>query len=255
MAEEQGKKEEEKFEFTPEGETLGYISLDQARVLAMRTAREAPGDYGRRFRNIPMAFEVAAEEETEDHYVVTLSLRPQGAFSGSAGQEQFFIEKEGTLEHRQVMDVPRMAGRRFPLIPAAIGLVVLVGVAVVGVVVAGGFGGGDGAGPIPALVPTATPPQASESALPPILGEVATSAPPGISVTSLAVGGPGEAPTFVAQSVAPTTLTTTPDTRGASQPEATGPSSQTPLVIGETLLFETVSHAKEWARIQYSVGR
>ena len=51
MAEDQGK-EEEKQEFTPEGETLGYISLDQARVLAMRTARETPGAYGRRFADI-----------------------------------------------------------------------------------------------------------------------------------------------------------------------------------------------------------
>ena len=61
MVEEEGKKEEDKFEFTPEGEAVAYISLDQARVLAMRTAREAPGGYGRRFRNVPMAFEVAAE--------------------------------------------------------------------------------------------------------------------------------------------------------------------------------------------------
>jgi len=38
MAEDQSR-EEEKFEFTPEGETLGYISLDQARLSAMRTAR------------------------------------------------------------------------------------------------------------------------------------------------------------------------------------------------------------------------
>ena len=38
------------------GEVLGYISLDQARVLAMRTAREIQGAYGRRFRNSPMAF-------------------------------------------------------------------------------------------------------------------------------------------------------------------------------------------------------
>ena len=43
MAEDPKKKEEEKFDFTPEGEALGYISLDQARVFAMRNARENPG--------------------------------------------------------------------------------------------------------------------------------------------------------------------------------------------------------------------
>ena len=36
MAEDQDKKDEEKFEFTAEGEALGYVSLDQAQVLAMR---------------------------------------------------------------------------------------------------------------------------------------------------------------------------------------------------------------------------
>ena len=34
MVENEGKKEEEKFEFTPEDEALGYISLGQARVVA-----------------------------------------------------------------------------------------------------------------------------------------------------------------------------------------------------------------------------
>ena len=43
MAEDQRKQEEEKFDFTREGEALGYIWLDQARVLAMRTAGETPG--------------------------------------------------------------------------------------------------------------------------------------------------------------------------------------------------------------------
>ena len=38
MAEESGKKRRRKLEFTPEGETLGYISLDQARVLALQYA-------------------------------------------------------------------------------------------------------------------------------------------------------------------------------------------------------------------------
>ena len=45
MAEDEGK-EEEKFDFTREGEAVGYISLDQARALAMQTAKEAPGDHG-----------------------------------------------------------------------------------------------------------------------------------------------------------------------------------------------------------------
>ena len=41
MAEDQGK-EEEKFDFTGEGEAVDYISLAQARLLAMQTARETP---------------------------------------------------------------------------------------------------------------------------------------------------------------------------------------------------------------------
>ena len=56
MAEDQGK-EEEKFDFTSEGEAVGYISLAQARVLAMRTAQETPGEYGSDYRGVPMAFD------------------------------------------------------------------------------------------------------------------------------------------------------------------------------------------------------
>ena len=48
MLEDEGKKYEEKFDFILEGEVIGYISLGQAQVLAMRTAREAPRVYGRR---------------------------------------------------------------------------------------------------------------------------------------------------------------------------------------------------------------
>ena len=103
MAEEEEKKDEEKFEFDAAGQALGYISLDQARVQAMQTAREAPGDYRSRFSGVPMAFEVVEAEETEDYYVVTLSVRPQGEFSGVAGREQFFIEKEGAVAVRQVL--------------------------------------------------------------------------------------------------------------------------------------------------------
>ena len=84
MAEDKGK-EEEKFDFTAEGE--GYISLPEARVLAMQTAISVPGDYGRSFRGVFMAFQAVEDSENEDYYVVTLAVRPQTAFSGRPGQE------------------------------------------------------------------------------------------------------------------------------------------------------------------------
>ena len=180
MVEDAGKSDEAKFDFTSEGEVSGYISLDQARVLAMRTARESPGAYGRRFTDVPMAFEVVEEEETEDHYVVTLSFRPQGAYTGTPGQEQFFIEKQGEVAHRQVLSLPvSQRGRRLPMIPIAIGLVVVVIAAVAGGILVG-VRSGDGNGndsPVAALIPASTPDPTPtkrvESATPtPIIKEV-----------------------------------------------------------------------------------
>ena len=128
MAEDEGKNDEEKF--TAEGESLGYIGMDQAQVRAMQVATETPGDYGSAYSGIRMAFEVVSDQETDDHYVITLSLRPQGDFSGRPGREQFFIEKEGGVPHRQVLALPRSA-RRFPVLPVATGLAVAVLVAVI----------------------------------------------------------------------------------------------------------------------------
>ena len=142
MVEDQGSKEE-KLEFTPEGEALGYISLDQARVLAMRTARETPGAYGLFYADIPMAFDVVEAGQTEDHYVITLSFRPQGEFAGRAGREQFFFEKEGNVAHRQVLSLPSLR-RRIPRIAAAVGLALVAAIAV-GVSIGVARGGGDDA--------------------------------------------------------------------------------------------------------------
>ena len=175
MAQDEGKQEEEKFDFTREAEALGYISLDQARVLAMRTARESPGAYGRRYRNVPMAFEMVEAIETEDYYEVTLSFRPQGTFAGTQGQEQFFIEKEGNVAVRQLLSLPGRTGwRRIPLGLVAIGLVAVVIVMLIWVIPALSNGGGDGestafATPIPdistAVSSVATP--ASDTGAPP----------------------------------------------------------------------------------------
>ena len=78
---EKSEQEEDKLEFTPDAEVLGYISLAQARVLAMTTARETPGGYSRRYRNVPMAFGAVDASEDEDFYNITLSFRPpRGVF-------------------------------------------------------------------------------------------------------------------------------------------------------------------------------
>ena len=46
----QGEKKEDKTDaFTPEGEALGYISLDQARVRAIEYARDNTDFHGRRY--------------------------------------------------------------------------------------------------------------------------------------------------------------------------------------------------------------
>ena len=69
----------------------------------------------------------------EDYYEITLSIRPQGEFLGTPGQEQFFIQKEGMVAHRQVLALPR-SKRGFPIIPAAIGLAVVVAAVVLGII-------------------------------------------------------------------------------------------------------------------------
>ena len=139
MAEDRGK-EEEKFDFTAEGE--GYISLDEARILALQAANETPGDYGGQYQGVTMVFGVVESTETEDNYIILLSVRPQGEFSGTPGQEQFFIGKEGSIALRQVLSIPRKSDG-FPILPVTIGLVVVGIIAAVGAVLALGSSGGD----------------------------------------------------------------------------------------------------------------
>ena len=203
MAQDEGKQEEEKFDFTREGEVSGYISLDQARVRAMRTARETPGVYGSSFTDVAMAFEVVEAEETEDHHVITLSFRPQGEFAGRAGQEQFFIEKEGNVALRQVLALPRRR-RRFPVAPVTIGLVVVAGVAALATVfVVSGMGdGGPEESASAAVLPPAIPIPTMMTPLP-----APTEAPgiaPPVDVTPTPIPIPTAPP--------PPTLTPTPTT-------------------------------------------
>ena len=159
MVEQEGKKKEEKFEFDSAGEALGYISLEQARVVAMQTARDDPGEYGPRFEGVSMVFDPVEQEEGEDYYVITMSFRPAGEFRGKLGQEQFFIEKQGGVAYRQVLGLPsREGGLRLPVVPIIALTVVVIGAVVWVVFVVGGLGGsGDAEVPVAKSVSTNTP--------------------------------------------------------------------------------------------------
>ncbi|PKB81863.1 MAG: hypothetical protein BZY88_05595 [SAR202 cluster bacterium Io17-Chloro-G9] len=132
MAEDQEKKEDE-FGITPTGEVEEWISLEQAQVVAMRTARDQPGNYGRRFAGIRMVYDVAEQEDREDDYIITLTFRPEGDYAGTPGQEQFFIEKEGTVAIRQVRSLPIPERQRRSRVPV-LGLVLTVAGLIVGVI-------------------------------------------------------------------------------------------------------------------------
>jgi hypothetical protein len=97
---------DDKFEFDESGEAIEYISLEQAELLAMRDARDEPGDYGSHVEGVRMVYTLDAQEDREDCYVITLSFRPEGNWKGSVGLEQFFIEKQGVVAHRQVLSLP-----------------------------------------------------------------------------------------------------------------------------------------------------
>ena len=103
-------KKEDSFEFDSAGEAVEYISMATARVLAMRAAREEPGNYGAAFEGIQMVFEVvSSEQDPEDEgsrYHLRLSYRPEGNFQGQSGVEEFILTDVGEMEIRQVLSWP-----------------------------------------------------------------------------------------------------------------------------------------------------
>ena len=153
MAEEQDKKDEAKFEFTAEGEALGYISLDQARLRAIQHAREHTDVYGPRYSQVELVWEVLDSEEGEDYYQVRLSYRPAQSFRGRPGLEQFTIDKTGPIELRQILSQPRPS-RSFGIALALVGIILASGAAA-GVLFATGVFTSDqtpGAGQAPAAL-------------------------------------------------------------------------------------------------------
>jgi hypothetical protein len=105
VAEDNGK-EEEKFDFTPEGEVLDYISLQQAVLLSRRQARESDERYKERlgWEEIVWA-ELRSETVGEDYYRIVLQFRrpTRGILEEQTGEEEFLFDLTGVLQDRQVL--------------------------------------------------------------------------------------------------------------------------------------------------------
>lgn len=231
MAEDQGEKQEEKIDFTREGEAPGYIGMDQAHVRAMQVATETPGDYGSAYSGIRMAFDVVEDRETEDHYVITLSFRPQGDFDGRPGREQFFIEQEGTVAHRQVLGLPRMRRDRFPLILATIGLGVVAAVAVGAAFAFAGQEGADGADISGvAVLPSETPVPATATLVPLTTGDP-TVGVAAVTLMSTATQLPAPLPTGTSAPALSVTPTIVPTVMPSATPTLTPSPTLTPTII------------------------
>ena len=105
MVEDQGK-EEEKFDFTGEGEVLDYISLQQAVLLSRRQARESDERYKERLGWEEIVWtELRSEAVGEDYYRIVLQFRrpARGILEEQTGEEEFLFDLTGVLQDRQVL--------------------------------------------------------------------------------------------------------------------------------------------------------
>ena len=103
---EDGGKEEEKFDFTPEGE--GYISLDEATLSARQLVRQDEQHYLNRTGWEEIVWSTSESEAGDVSIKVILQFRrPNSGISEDAkGLEEFLFGYDGELQDRQVISWP-----------------------------------------------------------------------------------------------------------------------------------------------------
>ncbi|MBQ10552.1 MAG: hypothetical protein CMJ45_03270 [Planctomyces sp.] len=89
--------------FDSSGESLGYISMEQAGVLAIQHAQNNTGFYDSSIRHEPLVWEIEGQVETDDFYEIRISFRPTRNFQGQPGIERFTIDKTGKVELRMIV--------------------------------------------------------------------------------------------------------------------------------------------------------
>ena len=90
-----------------------FVSLEQARRIAVAYARENQEFYARRYRRQELAWHVVSQVERAEVYDIRLSYRPLREFRGRAGVEDFIIDRQGSVQSRRIVTDP-VRRRRFP---------------------------------------------------------------------------------------------------------------------------------------------
>lgn len=107
MAQDDSNKED-KFDFTSEGEVLGYISLDQAVLRARLLVRQDEARYLERLGWDEVVWAESNSDQREDTYRVVLQFRrpARGLREEQTGEEEFLFDLAGSLQDRQVLVWP-----------------------------------------------------------------------------------------------------------------------------------------------------
>ena len=223
--------------FDAYGEEIGgYISLEQARVMAERDGIEHPELAGSRYRDQKIAFEVASAEEGDDYYYLDLSVQPVGKFRGQSGAVRYTIDKMGHIETRQVIREP--SGRRVLPVLVGVAVTLVIGsIAAVGLFTSG-IVNGDGIIP-PIKLSKQSPPEPPSQGTSPFNSEIG--GPIIIDVTatpSLTPIQPIETPTPTLTRVPPaatkTPTSTTTQVPPAATKTPTSTTTQVPLTATKT---------------------
>ena len=141
--EEDAREHEEGIQSEPPREAIPHISPREARTLAIQTARETPGNYGRRNRRSRMDLRITELQEDEANYTITISFRPEGPSSRILGLETFYISKEGDVVHREIVKFPGAIRRWLPIVAMVFLGMLAVGGPIVVSIVLSARGGAD----------------------------------------------------------------------------------------------------------------
>ena len=143
-----GEDNRERLESTREAGTPGNMSLDRARAMALRHARDNRHFYGHRYATLDLVWEVLSQKERRDYYDIRLSFRPAEGFDGKPGVERFTFDKRGAMQDRVVLERP--VERKSLLLPGiAAAAIVIAGAVVAGLFAAGVFSFGSETVPLP----------------------------------------------------------------------------------------------------------